>query len=251
MELESRDAAGGWLARLSLCLPLVFLIGVPTILITRVIFLNYHPERFVTSSPSISETASLPPASLFFVALMLVVVACIFVSWPLNAFCNQTRLRLLAGRGVAVTGPTILHWTACLVGLFAGASLAVVAIYNLEDDHDIHLMGSWAFYISQAVSITLDILFVLWVRRLAGNPEQGDGLRRRILVAIGIFLGSWFFLYMYLSKDYAAPENRYAIQLVYVAAEYFVATFFLAYPMTAYPEMRRHFREFSATARMN
>jgi hypothetical protein len=247
--MESQD--GGWLARLSICLPLVFLIGVPTILITRGIFLYYHPENFVGSSPTISETASLPPASLFFLTAMMLVVACIFVSWPLNAFRNQARLNILAAQGVPVVGPTILQWTACILGLLAGFCLGVIAIYNLEDAHDIHLMGSWVFYLSQAISITLDILFVLWVRRLTASPGRGDGLMSRVAVAVAIFLGSWFFLYMYLSKDYAAPEHRYAIQLIYVGAEYFVATFFLAYPMTAYAEMRRHFRELTGTGRQD
>lgn len=249
--MDGRQGTGGWLSRLSICLPLVFLIGVPTILVTRAIFAHHYPQNFVGSSPTISETASLPPASLFFLVMMNLVVACIFVSWSLNAFRNQTRLRLLAMQGMGVTGPNILQWLACILGLLAGFWLGAVAAYNLEDDHDIHLMASWAFYVSQAVSITLDILFVLWLRRLTGNSGRGDGLMSRILVAIGIFIGSWFFLYMYLSKDSAAPENRYAVQLVYVAAEYVVATLFLAYPMTAYFELRRHLREFAATARMN
>ena len=70
-----------------------------------------------------------------------------------------------------------------------------------------------AFYITQAVSITFDILFVLWVRRLAGISAEGDGLAGRLAVATAAFIGSWFFLYMYETKGGAAPEHRYAVQL--------------------------------------
>ena len=242
-------AAGSWFERLSICLHLVFLIGAPSVLITRAIFYAYHPENFVDSSPTISETASHPPASDFFLGTMILVTACIAVSWSLNITRNRYRLGLLAAQGMKVAGPMLLAGIASVLGIAAGFWLATVSVYTLNNGHDVHMMGSWAFYICQALSITLDILFVLWMRRLAPSPFSDDRLWQRIAVAAGIFLGSWFFLYMYLSKDFAAPENRYAIQLVYVGAEYLVALLFLIYPMTAYAEMRRHFREFAGDER--
>jgi hypothetical protein len=242
-------ATAGWLERLSWALPLVFVLGAPSILITRFIFLRYYPDHFVGDSPTISETASHPPSSVFFEWTMALVTACIVVSWTLNILRNRRRLSELALGGVKVLGPSIAYGLASGLGICAGISLLLVAVYNLNNGHDVHMAGSWAFYITQATSITFDILFVLWLRRLAGAPPAGDGLLARVLVAAAIFLGSWFFLYMYESKDYATPEHKYAIQLVYVGAEYFVAMLFLAYPMTAYAEMRRHFREFAAADR--
>lgn len=243
------EAEAGWLERLCLALPLVFAIGAPSILITRFIFLRYYPDHFVGDSPTISETASHPPSSHFFEWTMALVTICIVVSWSLNILRNRRRLAELSGSGVSVWGPSLLYCLASVLGMAAGFSLLTIAVYNLNDGHDVHMYGSWAFYITQATAITFDILFVLWLRRVAGAPPAGDGLAGRVIVAIAIFLGSWFFLYMYESKDYATPAHKYAIQLVYVGAEYFVAMLFLAYPMTAYAEMRRHFREFAAADR--
>jgi hypothetical protein len=253
IDIGSSDSASGWFDRLSICLPLVFLIGVPAILATRAIFLRYHPENFVDSSPTISETASHPPASLFFLLAMLLVTVCILISWSLNIIRSRNRLALILEQGATVSAvlPTLLYTGAGILGMAAGLSLASLAIYNLNDGHDIHMKSSWAFYICQAVSITLDILFVFWMRRLSLQPTKGDGLMSRAAVAAGIFIGSWFFLYMYLSKDSAAPEHRYAVQLVYVGAEYVVAVLFLAYPATVYRELRQHFRETSQAGRMD
>jgi hypothetical protein len=247
--MEMPEAAGSPLERLCLALPLVFLLGAPSVLITRFIFLHYYPDHFVGDSPTISETASHPPSSVFFEWSMALVTACIIVSWSLNILRNQRRLADLSRSGVGVLGPTFAYGLASLLGMAAGLSLLTVAVYNLNDGHDIHMYGSWMFYIAQATAITFDILFVLWMRRLAGASPRGDGLMARALVALAIFFGSWFFLYMYETKDLASPQHRYAIQLVYVGAEYFVAMLFLAYPMTAYAEMRRHFREFAAADR--
>jgi len=241
-----QPARASWGERLSWCLPLVFVIGVPSVLITRLIFLHYFPSHFVNDSPTISETASRWPSDVFFEWTMALVTLCIIVSWSLNVVRNRRRLTHFSRSGIAVTGPAILFALSTFLGISAGLFLMLVAIYNLHDGHDVHMYGSWAFYITQALAITLDILFVLWLRRRVDTPAQRDGLWSRVLVAVGIFLGSWFFLYMYETKGLAAPDHKYAIQLVYVSSEYFVAAMFLAYPMTAFSEMRRHFREFAS-----
>jgi hypothetical protein len=151
----------------------------------------------------------------------------------------------MAKSGIDARGVTVLNWTASLVGMLAGCLLVLVSVYNLTDGHNVHMFGSWGFYICQALSITFDIIFVLWMRRFAMGPTKKDGLWGRVAVATGIFVGSWFFLFMYESKGYAAPDHQYAVQLVYVGAEYAVCMLFLIYPMTAYAEIRRHFREFA------
>ncbi len=241
-----RPARASWGERLAWCLPLVFVIGVPSVLITRLIFLEYFPSHFVNDSPTISETASRWPSDIFFEWTMALVTLCILVSWSLNIVRNRRRLSDFSRAGLSVAGPATLFALSTILGISAALFLMLVAIFNLHDGHDVHMYGSWAFYITQALSITLDILFVLWLRRIVGAPAARDGLWSRVLVAAGIFLGSWFFLYMYETKGLAAPENRYAIQLIYVGSEYFVAAMFLAYPMTAFAEMRRHFREFAS-----
>jgi len=244
MDGEDTNGSANLLERLSLALPLVFLIGAPSILVTRLIFLRYFPSHFVRDSPTISETASEPPASLFFEWTMALVTLCIVISWTLNMLRNRHRLSLVTN-GPATFWPSMLHTMAGLMGISAGLFLLLIAVYNLDNGHDVHMFGSWAFYITQTASITFDILFVLWIRRLAGISPSGDGLAGRAVIAGLSFIVSWFFLYMYETKNYVAPENRYAVQLVYVGAEYTLAMLFFFYPVTAYNELRRHFREFA------
>jgi hypothetical membrane protein len=136
-----------------------------------------------------------------------------------------------------------------LMGIIAGLFLLLIAVFNLHDGHDVHMFGSWAFYITQAASITFDILFVLWVRRLAGVSGEGDSLAGRLAVAAAVFIGSWFFLYMYETKDAAAPDHKYIVQLIYVGTEYTLAMLFFLYPLTIHGDLRRHFRKFAAAGR--
>ncbi len=238
------DATEVWLNRLSICLPLVFLIGAPTVIITRILYFHYYPSEFVNGSPTISGTASQPPADHFFEIFMMPVVICIFIAWTLNLLRNTRRLAHTKRSGQNTLGPAILNWLSCISGICAGVFLGLVSIYNLRQGHDVHMFGSWVFYISQSLSIVFDILFVLWMRQISvdSGMEQSD-FWARVAVAAGVFVGSFFFLYMYETKNYAAPQIRYTIQLIYIGAEYFVCLLFLLYPAIAYREMRRHFAQ--------
>ena len=90
--LDSRQPAPlSLLERLSWCLPLVFFIGAPSVLITRLIFMHYYPGYFVNDSPSVSVTASHPPAYHFFEWTMALVTVCIVISWSLNMLRNRRR----------------------------------------------------------------------------------------------------------------------------------------------------------------
>ncbi len=241
------DATEVWLNRLSICLPLVFLIGAPTVIITRIVYFHYYPSEFVNTSPTISGTASQAPADHLFEIFMMPVVACIFIAWTLNLLRNTRRLAHTKRNGDSVLGPTILNWLSCAAGICAGTFLGLVSIYNLRQGHDVHMFGSWAFYISQSLSIVFDILFVLWMRKITvDSGMEASDFWARVAVAAGVFIGSFFFLYMYETKNYAPPQTRYTIQLIYIASEYFVCMLFLLYPAIAYREMRRHFVQLAA-----
>lgn len=230
-----------WHDRLSLSFPLVFLVGAPCLFITRDVFWHYYPSHFVNDSPSISETASRWPSSQIFEWPMLFVTLCIFVSWSLNLLRNGRRLR---DANIRAPLQEALNWGACITGMFAGLCLATIAIYNLHDGHDVHMAGSWAFYISQVLAITLDIIFVMRKPRLLGLPAH-QGLATRVAVAAGVLIGSLFFLYMYLSKGSVAPDHKLLVQQIYVASEYTVCLLCLFYPSIVYGEMRRDYREFA------
>jgi hypothetical protein len=243
-EQLSRSFSSARLLPLAWCLPLVLAIGAPAILVTRLMFLHYYPDHFVNDSPTISETASLPPSGTFFAVLMSAVVMCILVSWTLNALRNVWLIEGSDHPPAVRTGMSALSLAASLIGIIAGLFLLSLSIFGLRNGHDIHMASSWGFYIAQVLSITCDILFVLWLRRPAA--AGAGALRGRATIAFSILIGSLVFLYFYESKDSFGPAIRYTVQLVYVTTENVVCLLCLAYPATAFAEMRRDLRMLAA-----
>ena len=89
----------GLSARFLWCVPAVFVIGVTALAVSWGLFYVYHPDGFVGTLPSISETISKTPGSLVFQSLMCVVTPCIVASWILNFNATRAHLNTMASRG--------------------------------------------------------------------------------------------------------------------------------------------------------
>jgi hypothetical protein len=238
-----------WFYYLSFALPLVFLIGVPSIFITRSIFYAYYPDQFFNDSPTISGTASHSPSGDFFLWAMLMDTLCIFISWTLISFMNGDRLSRLAHP----ERPSLLVFMgrfAVFAGMAAGFFLSLLGLYTLNNGHDVHMFSSWAFYISQVLAIILDTFFVFWLARLCGEhmgPIEHFGRRCRVALGSVIFVLSLCFLYLYEVRDFLPKAELYPVQLLFVASEYALAICCFAYPLTVFAEVRRHYREIAPT----
>jgi hypothetical protein len=231
------------LYRLAWCLPLVFVIGAASLFITRYIYWLYHPEQWVGDAPSISGTASAPPASVFFMVAMLADAVCIVVCWTLTLTMYRQRLRLVPrSRGRA----RLALWSgaACLMGMLAGLSLAALGSVDLSDGHDFHMLASYVFFISQVLAFLLEGSAAVALRRVCpglDGPVERRAPRAKLSAGITTLVCALFFFFMYLVRDHLAPAVLYPAQQVYVASEYVVALLCFAYPLTSFREIRHHF----------
>jgi hypothetical protein len=230
-----------WYHRLTICLPLVFLIGTSGLLLTRWIFEAHFPQEFIGDSPSISGTASRSPSGEFFMWTMLSATLCIFISWSLNFTMNVHRLATAHMGNVTI--PALLNQMSFLAGIIAGTFLALLAIYDVKSGRDMHMASSWIFYVSQVLAILFDTACALSLARICRLDGRIAAIGRRARLSIGstLLVSSLLFLYLYLTSDSVPPDQRYTMQLIYVAAEYTVALLCFAYPMAVYWEIRRHF----------
>lgn len=246
---SSSASAYLWHYYLTYALPLVFLIGVPSIFITRQIYYAHYPAQFVLDSPSISGTASDAPSSIFFEWTMYAVTLCIFISWSLNLFMNSARMARLSAEDRHVLLPALSGF-ACFSGIVAGVFLATLGLFTLNNGYEVHMYSSWIFYISQVLAILLDTILVFWLARLCAEhqgPTERNGRRARLVLGLMILSASLFFLFMYEVRAYLPKEDKYPAQLVFVASEYLVAVLCFSYPLTIFAEMRRHYREIAPT----
>lgn len=222
------------------CVPAVFVIGVSALAISWGLFYVYHPDGFVGTLPSISETISIAPGSIAFQVLMCVVTPCIVVSWILNYNATRAQIAQLAASGENVGLASGLNLLACIVGIAAGVQLAGLSALKLHSGtfaHNWHMWLSEGFYSSQVVSFLIDGVCAAARRKGSeANPAQARSLRARLSIGIAASAAALLFLYLYLSrKDFS---DVWLVQAVYVTSEYMLATLCFAYPMAAYPELR-------------
>ena len=84
LELQREDTRRDAMALLEILRPsmlLVFLVGVPVMLLTRWTFFVHEPDFFERTSPSISKTAAYAPASYLFATGMVATAVFLIISW--------------------------------------------------------------------------------------------------------------------------------------------------------------------------
>jgi hypothetical protein len=230
---------------LTICVPLVFLIGAPTLLVTRMVFQHHYPHKFVGTLPSISGTAAAAPASSIFMWAILAVVLCILVSWSLELAMVRQRLTLAAPHAQLAQARR-LNVIACVTGMLAGVFLGLLAVVNLQTGNRQHMLFSVLFFVCQAVAFLFDTWCATLQRRLLSDldgPAERLSIAGKLLVAGATVVSAFFFLFMFIAKDRNVFADRYTAQVVYVTAEYLLAMLLFAYPVPAYFEVRRHYRE--------
>lgn len=221
------------------CVPAVFVLGVTALAVSWGLFYVYHPEGFVGTLPSISETISRTPGSTAFQILMCVVTPCIVVSWLLNFHANRMQIASLARRGADMRMARLFNRLSCIVGIAAGLQLAGLSALKLHAgplSHSLHMLLSEGFYTSQVTAFAFDGICALLRRSPSMPSAQAKSLRARLVITVAAAAIAFVFLYLYLSrKDFS---DALLAQAFYVASEYLLATLCFAYPVAAYPELR-------------
>jgi hypothetical protein len=229
----------------------VFLIGAPTLLVTRLVFQHHYPQEFVGTLPSISGTAALAPASSVFMWAILATVLCILVAWSLELAMVRHRLATLAPPDPRLGQARRLNVFACVTGMLAGVFLGLLAVVNLQTGNRQHMIFSVLFFVCQSMAFLFDAWCAVLQRRLCtglDGPAERLSIIAKLTVAGITVVSALFFLFMFIAKDKNVFADRYTAQLIYVGAEYLLATLMFAYPAPAYFEVRRHYRERAAAS---
>jgi len=231
---------------LTVCLPLVFLIGTPTLLITRYVYWLHYPQEFVGTSPTISGTASVAPTSDIFQWAILAAVVCIIVTWSLELGMVRHRLRTHLPEGPTRADLWTTNTLACWFGIAAGIFLGALAVVDLGSGNSQHMLYSVLFFVTQVLAFVLDSLGGVKLRRLCPgltHPSERLAIVGKIGLAGISLTGGLFFLFIFAAKDIGLFADRYAVQQVYVLAEYGLCILLFAYPLPCYLEIRRHYRQ--------
>lgn len=229
--------------RLSLASLLVFLVGVPTIFLTRFVFHETRPEYFARSIPTISKSSAFAPASHVFLAGMLVVATCIVISWWLVYRLSRERARALSAGLPQQRLHDGLALTAATLGSLAGICLALLAIVTLETHDPLHIVLSYVFFITQLSAFVADTVGALLLNRALRrrNDDERYHLGGKPLVCLAAVLLGLLYLFLFLSRDNVLYLDGMTAQGLYVINEYVLATFCFAYAALYFPELRRHF----------
>lgn len=232
--------------RLTIAPLLVFLIGAPLIILTRVIFHIYHPEYFVNRLPSISKTAAFAPGSYLFSLGMILVSLCILISWTYIYQLNRDRIRQLSFNNNSYVLLHLKNVTASILGISAGIFLGLLSVISLDIDDPLHISLSILFFNCQILSFIFDTLCALAIIKIASlhNIEiENLTLSGKPYVCVTITLASIFFLFMYLAKDSTIFTDKYFAQKLYITAEYSTSLLAFSYSALYYPEINAHFNK--------
>ncbi len=222
----------------------VYFLGVPVIVASRVILHYSHPEQFDGTVPSISETAAYHPGSFLFSLGMSIVACSAALSVHMIAGMHRRRLDDLGRCGAETNSIGIVLGVAYALGMLAALSLFMLANVSLSDQNALHVAFSVTFFFAQVAFMVLD--WVCWRMLLARTRPMGITLHGELRVARGRLLAgivcvSLIFLFLFLTKDRGIFTDRLLVQHVYTLAELCTAFMLLAYAPLHYPDARRHY----------
>lgn len=205
-------------------------IGMPTIVLTRLLAWWHQPQLFATTLPSVSKTAALAPGSWVFATGMLLVAGCSILAWPIFRMLNRRAIRSLAP---AAAAPSIerLNSAAALAGVTAGCALGALAVITLEVYDALHMLLSQLFFSALVLALLCDALVA---QRLPAAPAW---MRARLAVCGAVVLFAVVFLFMYVTKDSGLIAERMLVRWLYVGAENLLCLALGAYPLIYLPAL--------------
>ena len=238
------EVSQSWRRRLSWSLPLVFLIGAPVIVATRLILYSTYPGRFDHMIPSISKTAAYAPGNYVFAVGMSAVAVCIFIAWSICRRIGNERILHLAPQAYQnrLLG---LNGAGSVLGMIAGLMLALLALISLEGENSLHMVLSALFFSFQVLAFAVDTFCYQLLRRYAGRKADRElklAATTRLWMCLAVVTSANLFLYMFMNKSDGLFDSRHLAQQVYIFSEHALSFLSLAYPGALFPDVLRYFR---------
>lgn len=220
-------------------LPLVSIVAIPTVLITRALAQMYHPELYIDTLPTISKAAAFPPGSTVFAIGMTFASVCIVLGW--GCYWVAGRWHIAAPH----TPTSEQGWLqaafglATLLGIAAGLFLGGLSNISLEDNDPLHVLLSKLFFATQVTAFLIDTVILLRLRRHA-TPGMAPAHGGRLYLTPAIVLLSLAFLATFLFKGTGGFTDTMLMRRIYTGSELVVAICCLLYPLTVLPALRQY-----------
>ena len=221
----------------------VFILGIITIILTRIIFYSHHPEYFLDSIPTISKSAAYAPGSYYFRVGMSIVSFCSLITWCLIYKINRLRINKLLNSGDRKSVTIFFNYISCLLGIIAAIFLALFSNITLEDHTNYHINFSKYFFFTEIFAFIIDSVCcsIIYYQNSALNGIFNKKyFYFRYTLTILVILSS--LVYLFLFENRHIFSNEYQAQLVYVIAEHVTAILCFSYAVLYFPEVNKYLK---------
>lgn len=225
-------------AAILLALPavLVPMIYIPLVLWARETFLAMHPD-YLDDPPTISRAINDPSVGLPFADLILVITALIMMSLPLMLFAYGlaiARLNISRRRRVSMYALLFLFF---VLQIIASTGMVVTTQYSFDENHDMHMLGSYVFFFFQAITIFVAATLcrlLLHQQQKHAIPDHDWQFRPfmhlfRFRFALLIVALAATFGILFVAKDHELPISPYVVQVIYTQCEVVVIGCFVLF----------------------
>lgn len=241
------------LAGLALSLPLVIVPGsaIAMMVWARWAFYQRHPDYVQHSAPTISRAISDPFIGAPFAATILAVS--IVIGLALIALANGFRLAIAhvhaEDADLRRRNNTFVNiMLACQV--VGSSGMVMCTQYTFYNNHDLHMIGSYLFFIGQILAIGMNGVLCARLTRadtggdwpLLAVSRSASALRVRVSKAVVVIALGYFFLFAI--KKFDLPVSEYSIYYVYTLQEIVTISAFICYLMTYSLDMHSIARDF-------
>jgi len=208
---------------------LVPVIEIPLVLWARSSFIALHPD-YLDDPPTISRSINDPAVGGPFANLILLITALILMVTPLLVWAY---LKAISQPTMSRPKRFFLYGMVLLLLVLqvaASAGMVLTTQFTFAINRDMHMMGSYIFFIFQGVAILLAgvLCRLLHGEQLRQGIPDGDWPFRpfmhrfrfrfaMVIVGLVVLYGILFVL-----KDHDLPINRYAVQVIYTQCEVIV-----------------------------
>lgn len=207
----------------------------------RAMYKALYPGAFVSRPPSVSGTLRDPligePFG-FWVGISALILAVAVLPVARLHYRAAGRLRLLtAGGGAFATRLTHIAITAQMVSV---CGVLILSQYRFPDYGREHIIGSYLFFIGQALAVACSTGVMIMLRRNFGTGVENwraSGLMRRlsgarILFGTGTLALALVYVVLFAARNLRLEDGSYPVYPAYALAEPVLISLYLFYLLT-------------------
>lgn len=253
----SADASrGARLAGWIVALPVVIVPGFAIYMMVwaRWTFYERHPDYIQHSAPTVSRAITDPYIGDPFAAAILGVAVVIALAMVPLAYAFYGAISARAGHLPKVAASLRRMMALFLVMQALGtAGMVICTQVTFRHHHDLHMLGSYLFFVFQALSILMSGIITTRLLRLpdTGRPSylclgsRYTRLRRILAFVTAGFAG--LYVALFLIKGLDLPVTEYTIYYIYTVQEIVTISAYIVQVMLYAPEIYRIVRNLAAS----